>query len=71
MFRLLHTSVLMRLGWAGQNPGKPATRCLRFGDSWSKEEKFAKYQKAVGKGLLNLASILLERLQALQALLDA
>ena len=29
MFRLLHTSVLMRLGWAGQNPGKPATRCLR------------------------------------------
>eukprot|EP00439_Symbiodinium_sp_Y106_P016576 s7097_g2.t1 len=26
----------------------------KFGDSWSKEEKFAKYQKAVGKGLLKI-----------------
>jgi len=26
----------------------------KFGESWSKEEKFAKYQKAVGKGLLKI-----------------
>ena len=51
---MLHASVLGLV----RIPAAPATRCLRFGDSWSKEEKFAKYQKAVGKGLLNLTSML-------------